>query len=217
MTEVERRLRENYPGILMMIVSLFVALVFENLVERMANRPEVLRLTGENLFFFAQCLYIAVMAIYYWFNISLHSSSIRGVFQPRDALVPLPPAIAFLVLASTVGTEATGVWIAFAAALAATAWLAFRELGRHYADDPQVLGGTGTHNPSGAIHLAATLVLMTYLASTTVVATGPATGAAATVVALGCVVVGQAVWYREWKAAVGLPRGESASASGSGV
>ena len=50
MSEIEMRLRENYPTILMTLISLIVALVFETLISGMSEQSALGSVTVENFF-----------------------------------------------------------------------------------------------------------------------------------------------------------------------
>ena len=83
---VENRVRRNYPSLLIMMVSLIVALVFENLVAAIREQSALWDGSPESFFFLSQCFIMLVGPMTYWFTFSLHSPSSETTFNPRDIL-----------------------------------------------------------------------------------------------------------------------------------
>ena len=128
--EIDLRVRQNYPALLMMLVSLIVALVFENLIGVIRERPVLWGASPETLFFWSQCLVGLTGPLCYWFTLSLSASAVRAVFSPQDTVASILAAIAFNALVAGIDSFEPAVWLGVFAFLFATAWLSFRQYGR---------------------------------------------------------------------------------------
>ena len=204
MTAIESRLRENYPPILMTLVSLIVALIFENLISELGSRQAIWRVTPENFFLWAQSVFLGASTMYFWFTQSLHAAAVRVVFSPRDVFGAVGSGLFFFLLAANLGAEGGIVWMYAAAALYTVAWYAITDYGRLYAADPDASGGVGAHRSSSRLMLAgATIVGCGGLLGTFgVVGIGGVAGFLVVAVVLGG--LAHALWFSEFKSAVGL-------------
>lgn len=204
MNAIETRLRENYPPILMTLVSLVVALVYENLISGMAGQRDVWSPTPENFFLWAQCVFLAVSPLMYWFTLSLHSAAIRVVFSPRDAFAAIGAGLFFFFLASNLGATQVAVWMFAAGTLFVNGWFAFREYGRLYASDPEASGNVGTHRSAGRMMLASGVLMVGCAILLQAETVGLVTSGAVLLVAVAVGTIAHVRWYAEWKGATGL-------------
>ncbi len=201
MTETETRVANNFPALQMTLISLIVALVYEQLIESVQGQDGLFTLSEPNLLLWAQFLAIAIWPLEYWFTTSLSSSSVRTVFRPRSALGPLSPALLFFGLASNTGAWNPALWLTVAALLHGAAWFALGEQGRHYALDPSLCGGADAHRLSRSLMLASGVVLAAAALFLQMDVLGPAPVGAGIVVALGISLTAHAKWYGEWRRA----------------
>ena len=204
MSVIETRLGDNYPAIFMTMVSLIVALVYENLIGAFGNFQKLGTPTPENIFVWAQFFVLTFAPLEFWFTQSVHAACVRPVFTPRHALVPIIAAFALNFFVSTIGVEHAVAWMYVSPFLVMTAWIAFRDFGRLYAEDDEVPGGVASHRGSGLIHLVAGAAMLPFAGLLHAGRIG--LGAAALVIAMGglATIVGHVVWYREWRKAAGL-------------
>jgi len=210
MTPIQTRLQENFPTIQMTLVSLIVALVYENLVGAVSDHEGGSAVTPENYLFWSQCGFLTLTPLMYWFTLSLQTASIRAIFSPRDALLPIAPGIAFIILASTVG-EGSGVsWIATAGVLFATGWFAFQEYGRLYEADPDAPGGIGAHQFSARIMFGIALILGVNALLLQTHAIGLIVSSISLWAATLLGVYAHVRWYSEWSHAVGMKHAKTA-------
>ncbi len=202
--EIDLRVRQNYPALLMMLVSLIVALVFENLVGVIRERPVLWDASPETLFFWSQCLVGLAGPLCYWFTLSLSASAVRAVFSPRDTVASILAAVAFNALVAGIGSFAPSVWLLVFAFLFARAWLAFRGYGKVYARDPLVGGDVSTHRGSGRMMVGAGLFVAAAALFLHIEVIGLLGASAGVVTATAFVVAAHAMWFREWQAATGV-------------
>lgn len=203
--EIDLRVRQNYPALLMMLVSLIVALVFENLIGVIRERPVLWDARPETFFFWSQCLVGLVGPLCFWFTLSLSASAVRAVFSPRDTVASILAAIAFNALVAGIGAIEPVVWLVVFGFLFGTAWLAFRGYGSVYARDPLVRGDISTHRGSGRIMMMSAGLCVAPAALLLHLGVIGLLGASVGVVsATTAVVAGHVKWFREWQAATGV-------------
>ncbi len=89
MTVIETRFRENYPNIFMMMISLIIGLLYENLVGAMAGLDGLWKQDAESFFLWTQCLTLATLPLLFWFTQTLTSAAMRAVFVPRMVMNPI--------------------------------------------------------------------------------------------------------------------------------
>lgn len=204
MTVIETRFRENYPTIFMMMISLIVGLLYENLVGAMQGLDGLWRGDAESFFVWTQCLMLATMPLLFWFTQTLNSAALRAVFVPRSAIVPILAASGLFFFVSNLGGEHAIAWLYVWGAVFALAWVAFRDFGSLYEADADAPGGLDAHRGSSALMVVTGLIVF---GGGILVHTGKLgfVGAGA-FLWLGVVggIVAHSLWYREWKVAVGL-------------
>ncbi len=207
MSVIEARLGENYPAIFMTMVSLIVALVYENLVSAFGDFRDLGSPTPENIFVWAQFFVLTFAPLEFWFTQSVHAACVRPVFTPRHALVPIIAAVALNFFVSTIGAGHAVAWMYVSPILIMTAWVAFRDFGRLYAEDDEIPGGVDSHRASGLIHLVAGAAMLPFAGLLHAGRIGLGTAALVIVTGGLATIVGHVVWYREWRRAAGLSEG----------
>lgn len=204
MTIVEKRFRSSFPTIHMTMISLIVALLYENLVSGMRDLEGLWEGDAESFFLWAQCFVLTINPLLFWFTQTLNSAALRAVFVPRLALVPVLVAAALFFFVSNLGLEHASAWLYGWGVLTSLAWVAFRDFGSLYESDGDTPGGLTSHKRSGAVMVATGLVV---LCGAVLSQLGQVEAAGAGVFLLVCLVgaVGaHYLWYAEWKIAVGM-------------
>jgi hypothetical protein len=105
----EQRLRENYPTVQMTILSLIIALVYENLVGEMRAQQNIWVWSEETLFVWSQCAFMLVGPAAFWFAYSLFTCTVRPGFLREDAFAPVGAALFFNVMVANLGTDHGGL------------------------------------------------------------------------------------------------------------
>jgi len=203
-SEIDLRVRQNYPALLMMLVSLIVALVFESVITSIGDREALWDGTSETFFFWSQCVVMLVAPLTYGFTLSLHSSSVRRVFSPRDTVASILAAVALNGLATAMDPAHAAPWMGGVGFLTVTAWIGFRDYGRIYEDDPLIRGGAATHRASGRMILASGIFTLTAAALLHSGTIGFFLSGLAMLFASAWVLLAHALWFHEWKAATGV-------------
>jgi hypothetical protein len=203
--KIEARLSENYPGIFMTILSLIVALVYENLIGAMKEQKNLWTWTAETAFLWSQCAFLVMAPLTFWFAHSLQSCSVRRVFARADAIVPILAAIMFNVLASNLGTHLATSWLLIAGLLAAAAWVAFGQFGRHYVEDGTLSSGPDPHRWSRRLMVAigSNFIALAISLHFGVIGFGTAATVLLLLTPLAATTI-FSVWYQEWRRAVRL-------------
>ena len=205
MTVIETRFRDNYPTIYMMMISLIVGLLYENLVGAMQDLEGLWRGDGESFVLWTQCLMLTILPLLFWFTQTLTSAALRAVFVPRLALVPILAASGLFFFVSNLGAENATVWLYGWSAVMSLAWFGFRDFGSLYETDTEALGGLKSHDRSGALMAATGLVVLGGAVLTHMGRLGAIGAGAFLLVGLVGVTAAHYLWYGEWKAAVGIP------------
>jgi len=207
MNTIETRLSENYPTIQMTVVSLVVALVFENLIQVLKEQPAAWRMTSESFLMWSQCVVTVNLAAMYWVKLTVDSSTLRVPFSPLDGLNALAAGVGFMVLASSIGEAAPAVWTSAAAGLLFLACGIWTYHDRCYQRDPEAFPAAGSHN-SGirAMALGGTILAATAILSALQWVDEVATGLA---LLLGVLLLDVAhwLWYRNWKRTLSVGQG----------
>ena len=137
----------------MTVVSLMVALAYENLIQTMAENGEAWALTAPAFFVWCQCLYLINAAAMAWVKLTVDGSTLRLAYTPLDGFGVLLSGIVFIVLARAVGVTNGVVWVAGSAILHLNAWTYWCYQDRRYALDPEAAPAAGIHRSGGRIIL----------------------------------------------------------------
>ena len=204
MTVVETRFRENYPTIFMMMISLIIGLLYENLVAAMQDLPALWQGDAESFFLSVQCLMLATMPLLFWFTQTLNAAALRAVFAPHMAIIPILVAVGLFFFVTNLGAENATFWLYAWGALMALGWFAFRDYGALYEADPDAPGGSDAHRTSGRV--AAVTGLIVFGGGVLVHAGILGLIGAGGLLLLGVLgtVIQHYLWYAEWKVAVGV-------------
>ncbi len=199
MSVIDTRLRANYPTAQITIISLIVALAYENLIQAMGSDSDAWTMTPRSFFVWCQCLFMINAPAMAWLKLTLDGSTLRLAYSPFDGLMALLAGIAFIVLASAIGVAHAEVWMTAAALIHLNAWGYWRYQDRRYARDPDAAPAAGAHRHGTRLLLLSGLGIA--------VATGLFHYSLLGLVAAGLTLIvaailmdcGHYLWYRDWK------------------
>ncbi len=201
----EHRLRENYPAIQITILSLIIALVYENLISEMRAQPVLFEYSPEVAFLWGQCVFMIASPAIFWFAHSLFACSVRPVYSRADALAPIGAALAFNVMVANLGASSGAYWMMGMGLLAAIGFFALGQFNGGYRSDSEVSVSTDAHTLSRRIMFVLGLgtVLVAGLLQAGILGYAVAGGFMALASCVGVFGI-LSVWYREWRAVLRL-------------
>ena len=151
----EDKIREHYPTMYMTIVSVVVALVFENLFAAMKERDDLWSFSSALLWVEAGA--VVLSGVLFWFHSLLFSASIRQLFSLRDAINPFVVLFVLNILVASISTEFSMFFLfwAFTMATGVVTWGYWERLYEAERGDPSARGSFRTVRLiSGGIALA---------------------------------------------------------------
>jgi hypothetical protein len=110
-----QRARQALPAIRITLVSIIVALVFENLLEALSANPYLWTATIEGLLTWLRTLATMATVILIWLGMALMITVIDRAPWPRDFLLPVVLLALLHVLIGTIDSESAHVWLYAAA------------------------------------------------------------------------------------------------------
>jgi hypothetical protein len=110
-----QRAREALPAIRITLVSIIVALVFENLLEVLSANPYLWTVTIEGLLTWLRTLATTATVILIWLGMALMITVIDRAPFPRDFLLPVVLLALLHVLIGTIESESAHAWLYAAA------------------------------------------------------------------------------------------------------
>ncbi len=207
MTVTEARFRDNYPTIYMTMISLIVGLLYENLVGQMQELPALWRGGPESFFVWVQCAALVSQPLLFWFTQTVNAASVRAMFSPRLAMIPILASTSLFFFVSNIGAEHALAWLYVWGFLYIAAFASFRDFGTLYEQDPDAPGGQWAHRRSGLGMLSTGAVVLGGAVAFHLEVFGLLGAGAFLAVGSLASIASHAVWYGEWKSAVGVSNG----------